>query len=73
MEQVNIAFKTLYGSSEQAKKTLESLADFAAKTPFEFPELADSALKLQNIAGISKDQLIPTLTSLGDIAASQGK
>lgn len=73
MEQVNIAFKTLYWSSEQAKKTLESLADFAAKTPFEFPELADSALKLQNIAGISKDQLIPTLTSLGDIAASQGK
>lgn len=73
MEQVNIAFKTLYGSSDQARKTLEQLADFAAKTPFEFPELADSALKLQNIAGISKDQLIPTLTSLGDIASSQWK
>lgn len=73
MEQVNIAFKTLYWSSDQARKTLEQLADFAAKTPFEFPELADSALKLQNIAGISKDQLIPTLTSLGDIASSQWK
>lgn len=49
MEQTNIAFKTLYGSAEEANKVLNNLADFAAKTPFEFPELADAARKLQSV------------------------
>lgn len=73
MEQTNIAFKTLYGSAEEANKVLNNLADFAAKTPFEFPELADAARKLQSVWWVARDDLIPTLTSLGDIASSQWK
>lgn len=52
---------------------MKSLSDFAKKTPFEFPELTDVALKLKNVAGIGDKQLIPMLTNLGDIASSQGK
>jgi len=49
------------------------LSEFAKKTPFEFGELTDVALKLKNVAGIGDEELIPMLTSLGDIAASQAK
>lgn len=31
------------------------------------------ALKLKNVAGVTDEQLIPSLTNLGDIASSQGK
>ena len=52
---------------------MQSLSNFAKKTPFEFPELTDVALKLKNVAGIGDKELIPMLTNLGDIASSQGK
>lgn len=73
IEQTSVAFQNLYGNAEQAGATMKKLSDFAAKTPFEFPELADAALKLKNVAGIADKDLIPLMTSLGDIAASQSK
>lgn len=49
------------------------ITEFANKTPFEFGEIADMALKLKNVAGVTDEELIPSLTNLGDIASSQGK
>src|SRR5262245_46629121 len=38
-EQAKIAFTTLLGSAQEADGFLKQLADFAARTPFEFPDL----------------------------------
>jgi hypothetical protein len=73
LEVTRTSFVNLYWSAEQAWKTIASLVDFANKTPFEMPEIADMALKLKNVAGITDEQLIPTLTRLWDIASSQWK
>jgi len=73
IEQTRVAFENLYGSAEQAWKMMKNLSDFAKKTPFEFGELSDVALKLKNVAWIGDEELIPMLTNLWDIAASQAK
>ena len=38
MEQARIGFTTMLGSAERAEAFLSDMADFAARTPFEFPE-----------------------------------
>lgn len=42
-EQANIAFTSMLGDAQKAKAFLEDLQQFAAKTPFEFPDLIKSA------------------------------
>ena len=71
LETTRTAFTNLYWSADKAWKTIEKLVDFSNKTPFEMPWVADNALKLQNIAWIADNELIPTLTKLWDIASSQ--
>jgi tape measure domain-containing protein len=71
MEQAKIAFSTMLGSGEKADKFLRKLADFAAKTPFEFPELQDAASSLIS-AGIEADKVIPIMTTLGDVTSGMG-
>lgn len=72
IEQLRVSFNTLLGSTELGGKKLEEIADFAAKTPFELPGLAESSIGLLN-AGFAADQLIPTLTAVGDAASGLGK
>lgn len=73
LEQTRVAFNNFFGDVDQAGRVLTDLREFSSVTPFEFADVADSGRKLLSIAGIAEDELIPTLTSLGDIAASQGK
>lgn len=68
METTNVSFKVLLGSAEAATKVLGDLKDFAASTPFEFPELAD-ATRMLIAFGVSQDDLIPTLRRIGDISS----
>lgn len=67
-EQLETAFGTLLGGADKAKAVLSDLRDFAGSTPFEFPGIADSAKKLISF-GFEQEQLLPTLTKLGDVAA----
>lgn len=58
------------GSKSAAKRALNDITEFAAKTPFAVDEITDSYIKLANRG------LKPTTTQLrqlGDLAASQGK
>lgn len=58
------------GDSSAAKFALNAITDFASKTPYQVDELTESFVKLAN------QGFIPTIrqmTSLGDLAASQGK
>lgn len=70
-EQTQIAFETMIGSTERAQKLLADLAQFAARTPFELPQV-ETASKQLLAYGIQVDDLIPTLKMLGDIAAGVG-
>lgn len=71
MEQAKIAFETMLGSAEKADGFLKDLAAFAAKTPFEFPELQKAASSLVS-AGFSAEKVIPIMTTLGDVTSGMG-
>ncbi|MEZ5951188.1 MAG: tape measure protein [Planctomycetaceae bacterium] len=70
-EQTAVSFSVLTGSVEQGNKTLGELRQFAASTPFQFPEIADSAKKLIAF-GISSDEVTGELRKLGDVSAGLG-
>ncbi len=70
-EQSTIAFTTMLGSGEKAESFLKDLQAFAAKTPFEFPELVKSSQRLLAM-GFSAESVLPTLTSIGDAVAAMG-
>lgn len=70
-EQTEVAFTTMLGSAELARKKLAELAQFSAKTPFQLPELESTSKKLLAY-GVSADDLLPTLRTLGDLASTVG-
>lgn len=76
LEQTQIGFKSLLGSAEEADKFIREMQQFAATTPFEFPGLADNARQLLatgKALGITKEQIIPTITVLGDLVSVLGQ
>jgi tape measure domain-containing protein len=70
-EQTRIAFEGILGDVEQANDLLGDLRRFAAKTPFEFAGLSEAARSLLAV-GFSADDVIPTMTTLGNVAATLG-
>lgn len=71
-EQVTIAFETLTQSQEKAAKLQRDLVDFAVKTPFQLKGVFDSTKQLLAY-GIESENMIDTLTALGNVAAGVGK
>lgn len=71
MEQVNIALTTMLGSGEKAAKLQKELVDFAKKTPFEIEGIFDSTKQLLAY-GFAQKEIIPTMSTLGNIAAGVG-
>ena len=71
LEQTTIQFEQFTGSAEAASRTLKDIDDFAASTPFQFQELADSGRQLLAF-NIESEKLLPTLRRIGDIAAGTG-
>lgn len=70
-EQADIAFTTMLGSGEKAKSFLDDLQKFAAKTPFEFPDLLQNSQRLLAM-GFAADEIMPTMTAIGDAVAGLG-
>ena len=67
VEQTHIAFSTLLGSEEKAKKLLGQMSEYADKTPFEKQDIHEAGKAL--IAyGMDADQIMPTLKMLGDVS-----
>jgi tape measure domain-containing protein len=62
------SFTVMLKSGEAAEKMLADLAAFGAATPFQLPELEQSARTLLSF-GVAGDQILPTLKSIGDVAA----
>lgn len=70
-EQTRIAMEGILGSADQARAMLSKLSDFAASTPFEFKDVAELSNRLLAV-GFSAEEIIPSLTTLGDVAATLG-
>ena len=71
LEQARIGFTGLLHSSEAANAMLKELQQFAATTPFDFPELVTTARKMLAL-GFAANQVIPSLTAIGDAVSQLG-
>jgi tape measure domain-containing protein len=71
MEQTRVAFSNILGPGKATNDMLAQLQTFAAKTPFEFPELAHDAQLLLSM-GFAGSSIIPTMTAVGDAVAGVG-
>ena len=71
LEQTKVGFTTMLGSGEAAQGMLNELRDFAAKTPFQFQDLTVAASRMIAM-GTAAEDVIPTLTAVGDAAAGLG-
>jgi tape measure domain-containing protein len=71
LEQSKIAFTTMLGSAEKADAFLDSLAKFAAETPFEFPDLVNASKRMFAF-GFQAKEVVPLLTAVGDAVAAVG-
>ncbi len=71
IEQLRVSFDTFLGSATAGAKALNDLQQFAAKTPFQLPEVAAAGKQLLAF-GLQAQDLIPTLKSIGDVAAGTG-
>lgn len=71
MQQNTIAFESMLGSAEKTKVLLKKLTDMAAKTPFEFPELATAAKKMLAF-GFEAEKIPNIMKNIGDASAGLG-
>ncbi len=75
LEQTQIGFESLLGSPQKAQEFINELQQFAAKTPFQFAGVADASRRILAFGtsiGIARDQVIPMLTTIGDLVAVIG-
>lgn len=71
VEGLETQFGVLLGSTGAAKKMMEDIDDFAAKTPFEPMELAAAGKQLLAY-GVAAEGVVPTMRQLGDVSALSG-
>jgi len=69
LQTAQIGFATMLGSAEKAQKFLDDMADFAVRTPFEYPELLEAAKRMLAY-GFAAEEVLPTLRAVGDTAAA---
>ena len=66
-EQTRISFEVLTGSVEKGMGLLNTIQNFAMQTPYQMGELQQVGKQLLAF-GIDVNQIVPTLSMLGDIA-----
>lgn len=75
LEQTQIGLESLLGTADAAKSFIAELQTFAAATPFEFADVADASRRILAFGasvGIARKQVIPTLTTIGDLVSVLG-
>jgi tape measure domain-containing protein len=70
-EQNRVSLETMLGSADKAQRLLKELSDFASRTPFQLPTVVEGSKQLLGY-GIAADNVMPILSTLGDIAATVG-
>jgi hypothetical protein len=71
METYQTRFSTLLGDADKAKEHLQSLTDYAAKTPFDMAGISKASSALLAF-GIDAKESHNVLRMLGDVAAASG-
>lgn len=71
MQQVNVALTTMIGSADKAANLQKDLIAFAKQTPFQIDGIFDTTKQLLAY-GIAQEDIIPTMSTLGNIAAGVG-
>ena len=69
-ERFETVLKTIEGSSEKARESMNWIDDFAVKTPYELAQVTDAFVKLRAYGMNPTDGL---LRDLGDASAAMGK
>lgn len=69
-EDLEAVLRTLEGSADQAKKSLDWVSEFAVKTPYELQEVAEAFVRLKSYGLEPTNGLLKTL---GDTSAAMGK
>jgi hypothetical protein len=70
-ENVAIAFEVMTGSAKEAKYILDQINVLAVNTPFKATELLASAKQIKAF-GFETDQILPVLSTLGEVASGTG-
>lgn len=70
-EATNVAFETMLGSAETAKRIMSEISDVAVKTPFQLPQVEQGYKRLMAF-GVGVNELKMDFMSLGNIAAGTG-
>lgn len=71
MEQTGVAFRSMLKDGNASVQMLKDIQRIAAETPFEFPELANSA-RLLLAYRFEASKVIPMLRTIGDAASAMG-
>lgn len=72
MEQASVSFEVFIGNAQVAKQLIGDIETMAAKTPFQFDELKDSAQLLMGF-GATSAQVLPMLQMLGDASGGNSE
>lgn len=72
IDQLKISLDVMLGSKAESAKLYAEMVTLAKQTPFSLEEVAENVVKLKAY-NIATNDLIPTITSLGNIAAAVGK
>lgn len=72
MEMTRVSFETFLGSAEKGNKVIADLNQFANATPFDNEQVISAGRSLLAF-GSTSEELIPTLTAIGDISSAVGK
>lgn len=67
-EMQSVSFKTMLGDATKAGALMKELSDFAAKTPFELPNVVEAGKQLLAY-GFNAKEIIPNVEMLGNVAA----
>lgn len=69
-EKLGTTLETIEGSPEKARKSLDWVGEFAAKTPYELQEVADAFVKMR---AYGLDPMDGSLQALGNASSAMGK
>ena len=72
MEQYQTSMEVMLGDAEKAQQMIEDMRTFAAKTPLAMTDIVSTGTMLMNY-GVDSDELIDTMTKLGDLAGGNAE
>lgn len=72
MEQYTTSLEVMLGSTEKASAMIEEMREFAAKTPLTLDNVISGGTMLMSY-GVDEDDLLDTMTKLGDLASGNAE